>query len=107
MSTSERLAPVDLFFNKHELREDMIDDAQMGVRIILIRLHYLCTCTAYSRLWAHGAWELCIWSHPIHTSSFLFPSTLLEENLPKYILLLVKRVIVLHIVVVRLIKHAV
>ena len=85
----------------------MIDDTQMGMRVILIWLHYLCTCAAYSRLWANGAWELGVWSNSIHASSFLFPSTLLEEHFPEDVLLLVEGVIVLHVVVVGLIKHAV
>ena len=85
----------------------MIDDAQMGMGIILIWLHNLCTCATNCRLRSYGPWELCMWPNTIHCLSFFFPSALLKENLPEHILLFVERVIILHIVVVGLVKHAI
>ena len=88
----------------------MIDDAQVGVRVVLVRLHNLSTCVTHSR------WLSCLSDlepgadHAIcstDTSPFLFFCTLLKEDLPQDVLFLPESVIILYVVVVRLVEDAI
>ena len=87
----------------------MVDDAQVGVRVVLIRLHNLRSCIAHCR--GLPARPLQARSYQTITlddaSSLLLLGTLLEEYLAKDVFLLTKGIVILHIVVMWLVKHAV
>ena len=88
----------------------MIDDAQVRVRVVLVRLHNLSSSVAHSR-WLSRLANLepgadnAICS--TYTPSLLFFCTLLKEDLPQNVLLLAESVIIFHVVVVRLIEDAI
>ena len=79
------------------------------MRIVLVRLHDLRSSIAH----CCGLATRSLKPRPNqavaldHTSSLLFFCTLLEEHLAKHVLLLPKTVVILHVVVVRLVKHAI
>ena len=83
----------------------------MCVRIIFIWLHNLSTCIAHSRWLADTTLSdrqpRADDTIGVDTSALLLLGTLLEEDLAKHVLLLAKGVVVLHVVVVGLVKHAV
>ena len=89
----------------------MIDDAQVRVRVVLVRLHNLSTCVAHSRWLSRALTDLEAGAdHAIcstNTSPLLFLCALLEEDFPQDILLLPKSVIILHVVVVGLVEDAI
>ena len=81
----------------------------MRVRIVLVRLHDLrssiahCCGLATRSLKPRSNQTVAL----NDASSLLLFRTLLEEHLTKHVLLLPKTVIILHVVVVRLVKHAI
>lgn len=112
LRTRERLCAVDGLLDKHELAENVVDDAQMSVWVILIGTHDLGTCIAHGcRLTIDAALTGETRSDNSisgdDTSALLFLGTLFEEHFSEDVFLLAERVIVLHIVVVGLVKHAI
>lgn len=87
----------------------MVDYSQVRMRIILIWLHNLRTSIAHSSGLATGSLKSGSNQSVAldHSSSLLFFCTFFEEHLTKDVLLLTKAVIILHIVVVWLVKHAI
>ena len=86
----------------------------MGVWIVLVRLHYLCSCIA------HGSWlvELPVQGLASKTRAdqtgvtsnpppLLLFSAFFEENFPQNVLFLVECVVVLDVVVVGLVENAI
>ena len=89
----------------------MIDDAQVSMRVVFVRLHNLSTSVAHSRWLSRALANLEPGAdHAIcstYTPSFLFFCTLLEEYLPQDVLFLAESVIILHVVIVRLVEDAI
>jgi len=87
----------------------VIDDSQVCMRVVLVRLHNLCPSAS------HGTWlPICTLeprSHESvaldHTTALFFLGTFFEEYLAEDVFFLAERVIILHIVVVGLVKHAI
>lgn len=87
----------------------MVNDTKVRVRVILIWLHNLCSCIAHCRGLATCTLQARAYQTITlnYASSLLFFGTLFEEYLAKDVFLLTKGVVILHVVVVRLVKHAV
>ena len=94
----------------------MVDDAEVGVRIVFIWFHNLSSSVAHSRWLTIKEASVCTrsdletranYSTIIHPTTLLFFCTLFEENFAQNVLFLAESVIVFDIVVVRLVKHAI
>ena len=111
LCTGQRLRTVNLLLDKHKLTEDVIDDAQVRMRIVFVWLHNLCSCVAHSRWLSRALAHLKPGAdHAIgstYSPPFLFFCTLLKEDFPQNVLFLAKSVIILYIVVVRLVEDAI
>ena len=105
----QRLATIDGLLDKHEFGKDVVDDAKMRVRVVLVRLHNLSACIAHCRGLAISPLESRAYQTITldHATAFLLLGAFLEEDFAQDVLLLAERVVVLHVVVVRLVKHAV
>ena len=114
LSAREGFTSVNLLFNEHKFAQNVINDAEVGMRVVFIWFHYLSASVAHSGWLAELPVKRLTYSESrsyqtsaSDTSPLLFFSTLFEEYFPQNVFLLVERVIVLDIVVVRLIEHTV
>ena len=48
LSAREGFTSVNLLFNEHKFAQNVIDDTEVGMRVVLIRFHYLGTSVAHS-----------------------------------------------------------
>ena len=117
LRTGQRLVLVDLFFDKHEFTENVVDDAKVSVGIVFIRLHYLRACVTHSCWLAQGVViqlpasysqsgsgkSVCV----CDTSPLFLLCAFLEEHLSEHVLFLVESVIVLDVIVVRLVENTI
>ena len=48
LSARQGFTSVNLLFNEHELAQNVVNDAEVGMRVVFIWFHYLSTCVAHS-----------------------------------------------------------
>lgn len=97
LCAGQRLGPVDGLLYEHELTEDVVDDPQVRLRVVLVWLHYLGTGSLHGG--KTGQWH--------NAFAVVLLGTLLEKYFAQDILLFVVGIVVLHVVVMGLVKHAV
>jgi hypothetical protein len=97
LSACQWLRAINGFLDEHKLAQYMVNDSQVCLWIVFIRLHDLCT----GRL--HGGQA----RQRGDSLSVIFLRTLFEKDLPQDVFLLIVSVVVLDIVVVRLVEDAV